>query len=52
MQYLQNCKCYDVYQDQFRKPLLSYTKGHKKELPKKGSVYLSWAVQFLAVFNA
>ena len=39
VQYLQNCKCYDVYQGHFRKLLQSYSKIIKR-IALKEPVYL------------
>ena len=43
-EYLQNRKCYGVYQGHFRKPLHSYKKTVKR-IALGGSVYFSRAVQ-------
>ena len=40
-QYLRNCKCYDIYQGCFRKPLQSYKKTITKNCPKKVRIFFT-----------
>ena len=50
VQYLQNSKYYDVYQDHFRKPLQSYQKTIKRNCPKSVRL-ISRVVQFVTIFD-
>ena len=46
-EHLQNCKCYDVYQGLFRKPLQSY----KKNCPMRVRIFFTGR-SVLAIFDA
>ena len=45
-QYLQNWKCYDVYQGHFRKPLQKYKKIVKRNYPKRVPIFFNRPYNF------